>query len=91
MFIELEIPINQEQLDKFGKEDPVAQLTWLLERDRELKKLWKCSCGKQLPTKGTIWKDRWDSFRRAYRLAEPRHNWYYCDACAEAREMGGDY
>lgn len=39
--------MNQDQLDQFGKEDPVAQLTWLLERDRELKKLWKCSCGTQ--------------------------------------------
>jgi len=84
--------MNQQQLDDFGKEDPVAQLTWLLERDRELRKLWKCPCGKQLPTKGLVWKGRWEKFCLAHRVSEdPEDSGYFCDICAEAREMGVDY
>lgn len=75
--------MNQEQLDQFGKEDPVAQLTWLLERDKELKKLWKCPCGKQLPTKGPLWKDRWNAFILSYRVSDdPTSTGYCCADCA---------
>lgn len=85
--------MNQDQLDQFGKEDPVAQLTWLLERDRELKKLWKCSCGTQLPTKGLVWADRWDAFVRIYRAEDDDlpNTGYICDACVRARGMRIDH
>lgn len=84
--------MNKAQFEALGRHDPVEQHKWIIKRDKELKKLWQCSCGKQLPTKALIWKKRWDDFRYTHRLGDdPEDSGFYCDVCTAAREMGVDY
>lgn len=60
--------------------------------DQQLRKLWKCSCGRKLPTRGRVWNWRWNKFKQDCRSKdEDTFCGYYCDPCADAREAGIDY
>lgn len=75
--------MDKETFDALGRHDPVAQNNWCKERDKELRKLWRCSlCGKWLPIKGTLWNTRWDNFRYLHRLGkDPENSGYICERC----------
>ena len=81
-----------QEFQEWSTQDPEAVNAWCIARDKELLKLWECSCGKRLPTKGRVWSHRWNRFKYDHRLKEDTIDaGYYCDACADRREMGLDY
>jgi len=50
-------------------------------------KNWKCGCGSKLPKRGTVWNWRYSKWVARGR---PESSGYYCDPCADNREMGID-
>jgi len=85
------IPTLEAWID-LGNRDPVAQDSLGMKRDRELSRLWHCShCGDRLPHRGFVWGKRYRDFLLQYRIgSDPTSSGYYCDPCADGRELGFD-
>jgi hypothetical protein len=58
-----------------------------MNKKEQKKELWKCECGRKLPTKGYVWRFRYEGWLFSSRS----ESGYLCDICTSKRECGGEY
>ena len=81
--------MTMEEFQALGARDPYMQQAWIEGRDKELRRLWVCICGRRLPMSGFVWKSRLQGWILDSRLKPDVTSCsYVCDTCADRNESG---